>query len=54
MGGLIQKNQTVHHVNGNRIDNSPENLQIGTGQNGSGVSYICAECGSEDIICLNI
>lgn len=41
--------ETVHHINGNREDNRPENLQLRSGNHGKGRVLKCRCCGSSDI-----
>lgn len=41
--------ETVHHINGNRQDNRPENLQLRSGRHGKGHILRCRCCGSSDI-----
>ena len=49
-GHVLRKDQTVHHINGERSDDNSENLQVRNGQHGSGIIYICENCKSSDII----
>lgn len=41
--------ETVHHIDGDRTNNSIENLQLRIGQHGNGQAYECADCGSTRI-----
>lgn len=41
--------ETVHHLNGDRLDNRPENLQLRSGRHGKGVIHRCLDCGSMNI-----
>jgi hypothetical protein len=49
LGRMLTPHETVHHIDGDKLNNKPTNLQLRQGRHGKGVVLRCACCGSTDI-----
>lgn len=50
LGRLLRAEETVHHTDGDRLNNQIGNLQLRQGKHGKGVRMACADCGSQNLI----
>lgn len=49
LGRPLERHETIHHINGDRTDNSIGNLQLRSGNHGKGVKLRCLDCGSANV-----
>lgn len=49
LGRPLRKDESVHHIDGDKLNNHLSNLQLRTGSHGAGISLQCVDCGSTNI-----
>ena len=54
LGRPLLDNESVHHIDGDRLNNRVDNLQLRQGRHGNGQAMCCADCGSHNIVPVGI
>jgi len=49
LGRVLNKKETVHHIDGDKTNNDPDNLEVRHGKHGKNVVLCCLDCGSQNI-----
>lgn len=50
LGRSLREDETVHHKDDDHTNNKPDNLQLRQGRHGKGAAFKCADCGSHNIV----
>lgn len=50
LGRCLYDHETVHHIDGDTSNNDISNLQLRIGKHGRGAAFMCADCGSHNVI----
>ena len=50
----LTRQETVHHIDGNRQNNDISNLQLRQSNHGNGQKFVCCDCGSHNIKSMEI
>ena len=45
----LRKEEEVHHIDDNKGNNNPKNLQLRQGKHGKGIAMQCFKCGSSNV-----
>lgn len=54
LGRPLTDNESVHHIDGDHLNNDIDNLQLRFGKHGKGQVYQCADCGSYHIVAVEL
>jgi hypothetical protein len=49
LGRSLERWESVHHIDGDKLNNDISNLQLRIGQHGKGIVYYCSECNSRKV-----
>lgn len=49
IGRLLERYETVHHIDGNRQNNDLSNLELHQSRHGAGIRMRCRDCGSHNV-----
>lgn len=52
LGRPLRDYETVHHIDGDPLNNDITNLQLRIGKHGRGALLACADCGSQNLVAL--